>query len=69
MFCLAIKEDTSLPSNGNEQGNVIRSVHIILISERSELLSRVFNDQPAIFMAMSDRTYVSKTHAHVSMSI
>ena len=69
MFCLAIKEDTSLSSNGSEQGNVIRFVHIILIGERSEPLSRVFNDQPAILMAMSDRSYVSKTHAHVSMSI
>ena len=44
---------------------------MIIIGERSEPLSRVFNDQPRdiyIYMAMSNRTYVSNTHAHVHMS-
>ena len=41
-----------------------------LISERSEPLSRVFNDQLRnIYMVMSVRTYVSNTHAHVRMSV
>ena len=44
----------------------------MIIGERSEPLSRVLNDQPRdiyIYMAMSIRTYVSNTHAHVCMSI
>ena len=43
-----------------------------LIGERSEPLSRVFNDQPrgiCIYMVESVRTYVSNTHAHVRMSV
>ena len=45
-----------------------------LIGERSEPLSRVFNDQPRgiymyIFMVESVRTYVSNTHAHIRMSV
>ena len=29
----------------------------------------VFNDQPRDIWPMSDRTYVSNTHAHVLMSV
>ena len=45
---------------------------IYVIGERSEPLSRVFNDQPRgiyIYMVESVRTYVSNTHAHVRMSV
>ena len=44
----------------------------LFISERSEPLSRVFNDQPRgiyMYMVESVRTYVSNTHAHVRMSV
>ena len=44
----------------------------MLFGERSEPLSRVFNDQPRgiyIYMVESVRTYVSNTHAHVRMSV
>ena len=41
-----------------------------IIGERSEPLSRVFNEQPRdlyiYIWPMSDCTYVSNTHAHVS---
>ena len=43
-----------------------------IIGERSEPLSRVFNDQPSgiyIYMVESVRTYVSNTHAHVRMNV
>ena len=48
---------------GSEKMNVV--------GERSKPLSRVFNDQPRdIFIwPMSDRMYVSNTHAHVRMSV
>ena len=45
---------------------------LYIIGERSEPLSRVFNDQSRgiyIYMVESVRTYVSNTHAHVRMSI
>ena len=41
---------------------------IFLVGERSEPLSRVFNDKPRD-MVVSLRTYVSNTHAHVRMSV
>ena len=37
-----------------------------LIGERSEPLSRVFNDPTC---SISVRTYISNTHAHVRMSV
>ena len=43
-----------------------------VIGERSEPLSRVFNDQTSgiyIYMVESVRTYVSNTHARVRMSV
>ena len=48
--------------------NVLHSV--LVIGERSEPLSRVFNDQPRgiyIYMVESVRTYVPNTHARVSV--
>ena len=45
---------------------------IMFIGERSEPLSRVFNEQPCgiyIYMVESVRTYVSNSHAHVRMSV
>ena len=46
---------------------------INIFGERSEPLSRVFNDQPrGIYiynMVESVRTYVSNRHAHVRMSV
>ena len=43
---------------------------ITIIGERRKPFSRVFNDQPRdIYMEMSIRTFVSNTHAHVSMSV
>ena len=45
---------------------------IFLVGERSEPLSRVFNDQQRgiyIYMVESVRTYVSNRHAHVRMSV
>ena len=51
----------------------IKNLFIMVIGERSEPLSMVFNDQPRdiyiYIWPMSDRTYVSNTHAHVCMSI
>ena len=49
-------------------------VKYLVIGERSEPLSMVFNDQPRdiyilYIWPMSDRTYVSNTHAHVRMSV
>ena len=42
-----------------------------IIGEGSEPLSRVFNDQPRdiYIWPMSDRTYVSNTHAQVRTSV
>ena len=45
---------------------------IIIIGERSEPLSRVFNDPTRgiyIYIYGGIRTYVSNTHAHVRMSV
>ena len=47
---------------------------VMIIGERSEPLSRVFNDQTSgiyiyIYMVESVRTYVSNTHARVHMSV
>ena len=64
-------------STENEWNSYIQEFHEcpcynILISERSEPLSRVFNDQPHyiyIYMVESVRTYVSNAHAHVRMSV
>ena len=47
-------------------------VTIILVRERSEPLSMVFNDQPRDIYniwPMSDRPYVSNTPTHVRMSV
>ena len=52
--------------------DLLSSSYGTIIGERSEPLSRVFNDQPRdIYMAMSPyvRTYVSNAHAHVCMSV
>ena len=50
-----------------------RSRSVIFIGERSEPLSRVFNEQPRdiyiYIWPMSDRMYVSNTHEHVRMSV
>ena len=46
--------------------------YIYIIGERSEPLSRVFNEQPRgiyIYRVESVPTYVSNTHAHVRMSV
>ena len=48
------------------------AIIIIIIGERSEPLSRVFNDQPRdiyVSMVVSIRTYVSNMHAHVCLSV
>ena len=44
---------------------------VLVIGERSEPLSLVFNDQffDIYIWPMSDRTYVSNTHAHVRISV
>ena len=58
--------------NGNHFSSYPRAQASMVIGERSEPLSRVFNDQPRgiyIYMVESVRTYVSNTHAHVRMSV
>ena len=53
-----------------ELARPIMGTIFLVIGERSEPLSRVFNDQPrGIFMVEYVRTYVSNTHAHVRMSV
>ena len=42
---------------------------IMIIGERSEPLSRVFNDQPRDNMVVSVRTYVSNKHADVRIRV
>ena len=54
--------EASSPCNGNH----------FLVGERSEPLSRVFNDQTSgiyIYMVESVRMYVFNTHARVRMSV
>ena len=45
---------------------------MLVVGERSEPFSRVFNDQLGgiyVYMVESVRTYVSNTYAHVRMSV
>ena len=53
-----------------ELARPIMGTIFLVTGERSEPLSRVFNDQPrGIFMVEYVRTYVSNTHAHVRMIV
>ena len=64
---------TLLPPFSHFYNIVFEDCHTYIIGERSEPLSMVFNDQPRdiyiYIWPMSDRTYVSITHAHVRMSV
>ena len=73
LFCLPLLSILFLITKRNDFARPVMGT-IFLVGERSEPLSRVFNDPTCgiyiyIIMVESVRTYVSNTQAHVRMSV
>ena len=71
LFCLPLLSILFLKTKRNDLARpVMGTIFLVVIGERSEPLSRVCSMiNRAIFMAMSNRTFISNTHAHVRMSV